>query len=366
MIPVSTNKNILLCMLGVAIAVMLFERYLLILDSKEKNTTVPRESTVIQQLTATDNQIIQSEETISFTIVSGGLEYTTNETVILIKSILIQCSAPVELNIVTEVDSKHFLINNVLRELKLLKKSLTVNFVILDLMWVKELARKNNIKIRHHSGEWGIAKIYLPHILPSVGRTIFVDTDMIFLTDPLLLWKKFSSFDSNTIIMWHKPSGDTTNHICSCIMLWDFERSRQSMWEIEIAPTAFKKYLKPFPDGTYNAGGGGGDQDFIWAIAKLRPDMFQYFGLDWNIQNCYEFFGVHPTSLQRDNSKLFPGAIHFNCMSNAYNNFAGWEWVVNYMIWYRWDWLSTPYEMDNQEATNVEQKTLDTPVDYPF
>jgi hypothetical protein len=307
------------------------------------------------------------EETVSFTIVSGGLKYTQSETIILIKSILLHCSTPVELNIVTEDESKQYLIEKVLSELKVLKKSLTVNFVILNLEWVKELARRTQIKIRHHSGEWGIAKLYLPHVLPSVRRTIFIDTDMIFLTDPILLWNQFRTFSSNTILMWHKPSGPTTNHICSCIMLWDFEKSRQSKWESEIAPAAFKNFLKPFPDGTYNSQLGGGDQDFLWALDRFRPDMFGYFGLEWNIQNCRNFFGVNPKSLQRDNSNLFPGAIHFNCMKNSYSDFKGWEWVVDYMTWYRWDWLSTPYERYNSEqTTNVEHKTLPTPTDYPF
>jgi hypothetical protein len=77
-------------------------------------------------------------------------------------------------------------------------------------------------------------KLFIHEILPpTVHKVIFVDTDALFVADPLLLWRTFSEWKQTTMIsmpthmdqdaaVWHYAS-----KICSCIMLFDLDALRE-------------------------------------------------------------------------------------------------------------------------------------------
>jgi hypothetical protein len=309
-------------------------------------------------VTHTENS---GSEPVIITIVSGGIKYTQTETSLLLKSILLHQSTDLEFNFLCDEESKNYLIKTVLSQLKSLKKKVKFNFVVPNLEWIKEMAKKTGIKIRHHSGVWGISKLFLPHLFPETKRSIFIDTDMILFTDIKLAWNEFQKFTPETMIAWPVDTYSDPNNVCSCIMLWDFERSRELKWEKELAPAAFRHYLGMFNDGTYSNKWGGGDQDFLWAIARYRPELFRVLPRTWNLAHCQKYYGV---SAERSNSNLFPSVVHFNCMSDQLHPNDRWSWAVEYLRKLQWAWFSRPYE--DISGKNVEYRVLPMRQDYPF
>ena len=55
-------------------------------------------------------------------------------------------------------------------------------------------------------------KLFIHEILPpTVKRTIFIDTDTFFISDPLLLWQQFDTFSPVTAISMPWPAESMTS-----------------------------------------------------------------------------------------------------------------------------------------------------------
>lgn len=128
-------------------------------------------------------------------------------------------------------------------------------------------------------------------------------------------------------------SYETPSHVCSCIMAWDFERTRNLNWERDIAPIAFEEHLGRYPDGTYSNRSGGGDQDFLYALTLYRPELKIRLDKSWNLTNSRKFYDVPAKSEKPDSTDLFAGTVHFNCMDNQYTDLKGWEWLAEFYKW---------------------------------
>ena len=167
-------------------------------------------------------------------------------------------------------------------------------------------------------------KLFIHEILPAnVTRTIFIDTDAFFISDPRLLWEQFATFDEQTAIampshpelsapQWHDAS-----KICSCVMLLDLARLRalrlmdSSVYRAEhahaldngrenthdvhngdtgveaLSPPAFLALFGP-PDahtGKYRDVALG-DQSYWWAIISHRPEIYKHLAYDWEVSSC--------------------------------------------------------------------------------
>ena len=163
-------------------------------------------------------------------------------------------------------------------------------------------------------------KLFIHEILPpTVKRTIFIDTDAFFISDPLLLWQQFDTFSPVTAISmpshpeqsseeWHNA-----NRICSCIMLLDLERLRTlRLMDSEhyraaadgryaLAPAAFEALFgKPSEeDGKYKDVKLG-DQGYWWAIVSYRQDLFRHLPYDWEVSSC--LLDMYMTGLGHDDA----------------------------------------------------------------
>lgn len=152
----------------------------------------------------------------------------------------------------------------------------------------------------------GLMKLFIHEILPSnVTKSIFVDTDALFISDPTLLWDIFSTLKPSTaIVMGSHPDQQApewyyASKICSCVMLLDLEKLRslrlmdssiyREMGGVKaLSPEAFvAKYGLP--------GGNGkgrydnvrlGDQGYWWAIVDYRPDLFEPLSFDFEVTSC--------------------------------------------------------------------------------
>lgn len=92
-----------------------------------------------------------------------------------------------------------------------------------------------------------------------------------------------------------------------------------------------------------------GDQGIFYATNKIFPFFFLEMDDSWNLSYCFRFLNVSSKSLTKDSTDKFLGAVHFNCLKNKYEDFKGWEWLVDYYKWYRWDWISTPFKNYNEK-----------------
>ena len=171
---------------------------------------------------------------------------------------------------------------------------------------------------------------------------------MVFGTDPALLFSDFDKHDTATIFSWTREKNwqqTGPNTVCSCIFLWDMKKSREmNLMKLKGKDAAIKIF--GFDQKTQKVTASrrnGGDQDFFYALNKIYPEMFNELHESWNLANCQNFFGVPARLTEPDKTNNFMGALHFNCMGNKYDDWKGWEWVRDYLKWYRWEWFSRPY-----------------------
>lgn len=149
-------------------------------------------------------------------------------------------------------------------------------------------------------------KLFIHEILPqSVKKSIYIDTDAFFISDPTLLWNTFSKLKPTTaIVMSYHPDENSpiwnyASRICSCVMLLDLEKLRElrlmdsSVYRdvtdgshpLALAPPTFRaKYGEPGPKGYENV--KLGDQGYWWAIVDHRPDVFEPLSFDFEITSC--------------------------------------------------------------------------------
>eukprot|EP00039_Didymoeca_costata_P010295 m.138390 g.138390 ORF g.138390 m.138390 type:complete len:340 (-) comp14777_c0_seq2:191-1210(-) len=88
--------------------------------------------------------------------------------------------------------------------------------------------------LRHHSGEGGALKVFLPEYLYKRGvhRAIYLDTDIIVNVDPGKLWKNFTTSFTPGETMF-AASKISNREICSCFMYLDVETMFKQGWDSE-------------------------------------------------------------------------------------------------------------------------------------
>ena len=149
-------------------------------------------------------------------------------------------------------------------------------------------------------------KLFIHEILPpTVKKSIFVDTDAFFISDPALLWAQFRSWAPGTAISMPShpeqsaPQWLDANKVCSCVMLLDLAALRNlrlmdsSVYRADqggvkaLAPPAFEALFgKPDAETGKYRDVWLGDQSFWWAIVKARPDIYAHLPYDWEVSSC--------------------------------------------------------------------------------
>lgn len=162
-------------------------------------------------------------------------------------------------------------------------------------------------------------KLFIHEILPtSVKKSIFIDTDAFFISDPVLLWQHFERLNPNVAVSLpghadqSAPEWHDANKICSCIMLLDLERLREvrlmdsSIYRADpegpsaLSPPAFlAMFGPPGPEGHYE-GVKLGDQGYWWAIITHRPDIYEHLSFDWEVSSC--LLDMYMTGLGHDDA----------------------------------------------------------------
>lgn len=163
-------------------------------------------------------------------------------------------------------------------------------------------------------------KLFIHEILPpSVKKSIFIDTDAFFITDPTLLWDHFLHLNASTAIaMPTHPQMDSkewhgASKICSCIMLLNLERLRElrvmdsvayredtsGLFPPALSPPAFEAMFgPPGAESGHYEDVKLGDQGYWWAIVHYYPDIFEHLHYDWEVSSC--LIQMYWTSLGHD------------------------------------------------------------------
>ncbi|KZT03448.1 glycosyltransferase family 8 protein [Laetiporus sulphureus 93-53] len=329
-------------------------------------------------------------------------EDSANEGAILIKSILMYTSKPVEFHIICDEPAKAYLEGR-LRLVKQPTHDITVRFYLLS--WSAMLARierEGTITSDHSAGTPGLMKLFIHEILPaSVPRVIYIDTDALFISDPALLWDVFSHLKPRTALAipthpdQHAPQWNHANRICSCIMLLDLARLRalrlmRSSADPDPAPPALgpqafeAMYGGPGEDGHFRDVKLG-DQGYWWAIVSHRPDVVEHLPLAWEVSSCLmDMYAtglgeddmseerqlamqVHIEDTPEDGRAVLPKMLHFNCLDGTphYYEWEGWadptnrltqRWwpAVQYHVGFKWIWLNAHRPMGTLKIETVE------------
>ncbi|PBK74272.1 hypothetical protein ARMSODRAFT_580918 [Armillaria solidipes] len=248
----------------------------------------------------------------------------------------------------------------------------------------------------HRAGigeQWNVlSKVFMHELLVDVDKAIFMDTDMIFLVDPLELWNDFNKFEPYTLMSF--PTLGPTSHpgqICSCIMLMNFTlmRNPSAMFmpstllpDTQHSSLAVLPFARGISDGIpspvadetvsfdpYNP--FFADQGIFHVIWLYRPTMFRHLSLRWDVSTCRQQLGISLGSfgdeLEEDMSEedqlgrqlalegsgeehtlMSPGILHFNCQDKDdiwlfeenHNPSARFGPMVTTALRYKWIWLN--------------------------
>ncbi|KAH9830981.1 uncharacterized protein C8Q71DRAFT_316624 [Rhodofomes roseus] len=315
-------------------------------------------------------------------------EDSANEGAILMKSILMYTSKPVEFHVICDEGAQAYLEKRI-RLITRPTRNILVRFYRLTFDDMKRrIEREGAIVSDHSAGTPGLMKLFIHEILPeSVSRAVFIDTDAFFITDPALLWDRFSSFKPDTAVSmpYHPDQSNEgwhhANRICSCIMLLDLARLRKfrlmdssayrAAGAPALAPAAFEAMFgAPGDDGKYE-GVKLGDQGYWWAITSQMPKVFEHLSYDWEMSSCLmDMYGtglgddargleeegrrqVHTLDTPQEGETVLPKMLHFNCLDGAPNyyewdgwsdpqNSLGqrWQHAVKYHAGFKWLWLN--------------------------
>lgn len=87
---------------------------------------------------------------------------------------------------------------------------------------IRDRAHRAGVASKHDAGYGGLVKTFLHEVLYDVKRVIYLDTDMLFLVDPYLLWRDFERYwsQSRDFMVAFPTLGErsTCDVVCTCIM----------------------------------------------------------------------------------------------------------------------------------------------------
>lgn len=318
----------------------------------------------------------QTLEPVSLSMVMYG-ESSAKEGLLALKTVLMHISRPAEFHIICSPDAIP-VIQSKLRLFSRPAYSVSVKFYPISEESIRDRAGRAGVASQHAAGYGGLVKTFLHEVLHDVNRVIYLDTDMLFLVDPFLLWRDFERYwnESQDFMVAFPTLGErsTSDVVCTCIMLLDLEQMR-------------KHFFMPstnFPTGTKSLGNNEtwaraeidpenpefGDQGLYFAIWKRHGrKMFKDLSVSWDMTHCRFSYGLSladgddsmDETEQISNQiftregkvydrwyQLYPALLHFNCQphndivweDSLNTNRPRWGPFVRIARQYKWVWLN--------------------------
>lgn len=161
-------------------------------------------------------------------------------------------------------------------------------------------------------GPWLIAKLYMPFIVKYLDKAIILDSDMVFLEDPAMLWDQFHDGKPWTFKL---PLKDLTSasRICSCVILMKI----RSVMENKIYPEKLMHALQVHGRSLYDPEDGvyhpkHADQGVYFILRLTYPELFESLDRRYNVDHCHFYYGAFNRSV-RPNSRQKVSLLHKNC-----------------------------------------------------
>ena len=334
--------------------------------------SIPRASQGVSFDLAQETAAASQAAPIVFALVMFGAASAT-EGAIAIKSALMHASRPVDLHIITSEDA----IPVLEAKMRLVKRPaypIRMFYYPLDAASIRKRAARAGVETRYEAGVGGLVKIFIHEVLPNtVPKAIFFDTDMLFVTDPYLLWRQFDKFQGSQIISFPDlGSNSTAMDICTCTMLLNLDAMRSTSTPF-VGSELFGDRQRPLgtlevfrKHGVNPRNPQFGDQGLYWAIWKEYPERFRHLPLAWDTSHCRFSYGmtldgddsiseedhiksqIQTYAVKEDFEQLFPGILHFNCQNkfdvvwDAPENKSRKRWAsfVTLSLDYKWVWLN--------------------------
>jgi hypothetical protein len=340
-------------------------------------------------------------DSIEIVIVAGVFDNNAIlESVPLVNSLILLSSAPIRI---------HYLTNRKgLEAARAIHTSIDSSRIpvgfsvrLLDEQWVHEQCQKIKFdETDHHSGVWGAAKLFLHDLYPEFDRIMVLDTDMIFVKDPAILWKQF--YRDYDIGIWQDGVAPPLQvdpplqeiewphwiyrmplnekhawHICSCVILINIRLAREKTVITDDMLNALKSSgankdskVLWLGKGLYHS--DVGDQGVFFALFKAKPFMFKTLSQTWNMDYCHHYYSkftkrvpLLPLDPNRKKSLKF-GILHRNCVGkDIFQENLVKSWVLpdmskvyfdyydNYPLgWHDGDYAPTYEELDKKLQHN--------------
>ncbi|CUA72472.1 hypothetical protein RSOLAG22IIIB_01142 [Rhizoctonia solani] len=330
-------------------------------------------------------------ETIEIVMVMIGAESAT-EGVTSIKSAIMHSSRPLSFRLICSEDAMP-IIEHKFGLFSRPAYSVDVVYYPMSLDAIQARADRAGVGTKYFAGMGGLVKVFLHELLPDVNRAIFVDTDMVFVVDPVLLWNTFSTLKPDQMLAFPTlgPKSDASL-ICTCVMLLNLSLMRDhkrpfmsstllpSWSKNGVSGQAFEKALSG--DGLIQNPGRTtlikfnpkdplfGDQGIYHVIWTHFPELFAHLSLRWDITYCRSGYGlklghwrdeqdedmsetdqiksqIHTEEAPEKHDQLLPGILHFNCQnrpivwdSNENHVENTWSPMITMITRYKWIWLN--------------------------
>lgn len=206
---------------------------------------------------------------------------------------------------------------------------------------------------------WLITKLYIPFLLNRYEKLIVMDTDMIFLQDPALLWDQFNDKDQSWAFKLPLNNLRSENTICSCVVLLNVK----NILSKKLYPTEFRRALELQPH-LYNHTTGlyrtqRVDQAVYYLLHQKRPEIFRTLDQRFNIDHCFKYYGRFLTDAPVKNKT---SVLHYNCVSRRFDGHETGQIFFTFYQNYKMSWLKGENERTHQNKISV----LEDPESIPF
>ena len=259
----------------------------------------------------------------------------------LLTSMLVLVSAPIRLVFLTDADGAARIRRLFATDLAWFRRPLRVDIVHVRDTDIDKFALDIRVDPMgdSHTGRWALAKLMVPWLLPGVDRVVTVDTDMVFVKDPLELWEEHGVGGAEWIYRMPLNRRHSNNAICSCVVLVRCELARRrrvhpTMLRAAMAGAgaAERQWYKPTA-GLWRP--EQGDQGLLWMTMHKYPAAFSELPLRWNREKCHNYYGVFNSGNTGD-----VGIFHRNC-AGFYSRVAtdNASEMFDFFLKYRWHWL---------------------------
>ena len=260
----------------------------------------------------------------TFVVVCGNGETdAAKEMVPLINSLILLSSSTFRLVFVTDEYGARVVDN---MTTTLLEKTTKLEFVDVRIIHefdeIETYAHKISFNLHsHHAGIWGFVKVILPWMLVEYPRFAVIDSDMVFVQDPLLIWQHFydddnHNHDSENPSEWlyalDLNDSESPSTICSCVVLMKASLILSS----NIFPDGFKHALEQKPEWYTNVTNDylvpHGDQGLYFSLSEKNRSIISSLAAKWNVDRCHNY--LHG-ALQNFDGEL--GLLHRNCYNDT-------------------------------------------------